>query len=46
MKKVISKKQAKDLTEEEEILNNKDMMEQIKESEKNRKKGISYKLNY
>lgn len=34
------------MTEEEEILADKDMMEQLKESEKNRKKGISYKFDY
>lgn len=34
------------MTEEEEILADKDMMEQIRESEKNRKKGKSWKLEY
>ena len=32
--------------EEKEILEDKDMMAQIRASERNRKKGIKYKLNY
>ena len=32
--------------EEQEILNNPDMMAQLRESEKNMKKGISWKLKY
>lgn len=34
------------MTEEEEILNDKDMMEQLKESEKNRKKGKTWEFKY
>lgn len=36
----------KKMTEEEEILNDKDMMEQLKESEKNRKKGKTWEFKY
>ncbi|MBS3083623.1 hypothetical protein J4423_02355 [Candidatus Pacearchaeota archaeon] len=46
MRKVILKKGNRKLSEEEEILADKDMMEQLKESEKNRKKGKTWKLKY
>ena len=36
----------KKMTEEEEILNDKDMMEQLKESKKNRKKGKTWEFKY
>ncbi len=36
----------KKMTEEEEILADEDMMEQLRESEKNRKKGKTWELKY